>query len=98
MSSLRVACLFAVALAACSSAPGAATDGDAAVAPVDGRIGTDTMPGVFAQIGMEYGHKYGGANFELFAQISEKNHSHSTLNPLAAYTKKMTLEEIMQVG
>src|SRR5215212_1007096 len=25
-----------------------------AVAPVDGRIGTDTMPGVFAQIGMEY--------------------------------------------
>ncbi|MBK7948367.1 MAG: thiolase family protein [Deltaproteobacteria bacterium] len=66
-----------------------------AVAPVDGRIGTDTMPGVFAQIGMEYGHRYGGANFELFAQISEKNHSHSTLNPLAAYTKKMTLEEIM---
>ncbi|HKK51591.1 MAG TPA: thiolase family protein [Myxococcota bacterium] len=66
-----------------------------AVAPVDGRIGTETMPGVFAQIGMEYGHKYGGANFELFAQISEKNHAHSTLNPLAAYTKKMTLEEIM---
>src|ERR1700756_140532 len=28
-----------------------------AVAPIDGRIGTDTMPGVFAQIGMEYGHK-----------------------------------------
>ena len=27
-----------------------------AVAPTDGRIGTDTMPGVFAQIGMEYGH------------------------------------------
>ena len=27
-----------------------------AVAPVDGRIGTETMPGVFAQIGMEYGH------------------------------------------
>jgi acetyl-CoA acetyltransferase len=66
-----------------------------AVAPVDGRIGTDIMPGVFAQIGMEYGHKYGGANFELFAQISEKNHAHSTLNPLAAYTKKMSLEEIM---
>src|SRR4051794_38405108 len=29
-----------------------------AVAPVDGRIGTDTMPGVFAQIGMEYAHTY----------------------------------------
>ena len=56
-----------------------------AVAPVDGRIGTEIMPGVFAQIGMEYGHKYGGTSFELFAKISEKNHSHSTLNPLAAY-------------
>jgi acetyl-CoA acyltransferase len=68
---------------------------DGAVAALDGRIGTSTMPGVFAQIGMEYGHKYGGASFELFAQISEKNHSHSTLNPLASYQKKMTVEEIM---
>jgi len=66
-----------------------------AVAPLDGRIGTDTMPGVFAQIGMEYGHRYGGTSFELFARISEKNHSHSTLNPLASYQKKMSLEEIM---
>src|SRR6476469_2066742 len=66
-----------------------------AVAPTDGRIGTDTMPGVFAQVGMEYGHKYGGTSFELFAKISEKNHAHSTLNPLAAYQKKMSLDEIM---
>jgi acetyl-CoA acetyltransferase len=66
-----------------------------AVAPVDGRIGTEIMPGVFAQIGMEYGHKYGGTSFELFAKISEKNHAHSTLNPLAAYSKRMSLEEIM---
>jgi acetyl-CoA acetyltransferase len=66
-----------------------------AVAPTDGRIGTDTMPGVFAQIGMEYGHKYGGTSFELFAKISEKNHAHSTLNPLAAYSKRFTLDEIM---
>jgi acetyl-CoA acyltransferase len=66
-----------------------------AVAAIDGRIGTDTMPGVFAQIGMEYGHKYGGTSAELFARISEKNHAHSTLNPYAAYQKKMTLEEIM---
>jgi acetyl-CoA acyltransferase len=65
------------------------------VATIDGRIGTETMPGVFAQVGMEYGHKYGGASFELFARISEKNHAHSTLNPLATYTKRMTLEEIM---
>ena len=66
-----------------------------AVAPVDGRIGTEIMPGVFAQVGMEYGYKHGGATFELFARISEKNHSHSTLNPLAAYSKAMTLEQIM---
>ncbi|HEX3459337.1 MAG TPA: thiolase family protein, partial [Acidimicrobiales bacterium] len=32
---------------------------------------------------------------ELFARISEKNHSHSTLNPLASYSKKMSLEQIM---
>src|SRR5438045_2553477 len=66
-----------------------------AVANTDGRIGTNTMPGVFAQVGMEYGHKYGGTSFELFAKISEKNHSHSTLNPLAAYQKKFTVDEIM---
>jgi len=66
-----------------------------AVAAVDGRIGTETMPGVFAQVGMEYGHKYGGTSFELFAKIAEKNHAHSTLNPLAAYQKRFTLEEIM---
>ena len=66
-----------------------------AVAATDGRIGTDTMPGVFAQIGIEYGHRYGGTSFELFARISEKNHAHSTLNPLAAYQKKFTVDEIM---
>jgi acetyl-CoA acyltransferase len=66
-----------------------------AVAPLDGRLGTDTMPGVFAQIGMEYNYKHGGADFELFAKISEKNHAHSTLNPKAAYQKRFTLEQIM---
>jgi acetyl-CoA acetyltransferase len=66
-----------------------------AVAPTDGRIGTDAMPGVFAQVGMEYGHRYGGTSFELFAKISEKNHAHSTLNPLAAYQKRFTLDQIM---
>jgi acetyl-CoA acyltransferase len=66
-----------------------------AVAGIDGRIGTETMPGVFAQIGVEYGHKYGGTSFELFAKISEKNHAHSTLNPLASYQKRFTLEQIM---
>jgi acetyl-CoA acetyltransferase len=68
-----------------------------AVTKVDGRIGTQTMPGVFAQVGMEYLHEhaYSGTPQELFARISEKNHAHSTLNPLAAYTKAMSLEQIM---
>jgi acetyl-CoA acetyltransferase len=67
------------------------------VAGVDGRIGTDTMPGVFAQVGMGYLHQYGDIPdaFELFAKISEKNHAHSTLNPMGAYQKRFTLEEIM---
>ena len=66
-----------------------------AVAGLDGRVGTEIMPGVFAQVGMEYGYEHGGATFELFARISEKNHQHSTLNPLAAYSKAMSLEQIM---
>ena len=66
-----------------------------ALGSTEGRIGTNIMPGVFAQVGMEYGHKYGGTSFELFAKISEKNHAHSTLNPLAAYQKRFSLDEIM---
>jgi acetyl-CoA acetyltransferase len=64
---------------------------------LEGRIGTDSTPGAFAQIGMRYlrEHDYEGDPLELFAAISEKNHSHSTLNPLAAYTKAISIEEIM---
>ena len=42
------------------------------VSGFEGKIGTDMMPGVFAQVGMEYGHKYGGTSFELFARISRE--------------------------
>jgi acetyl-CoA acetyltransferase len=66
-----------------------------AVTDLEGQIGTATMPGVFAQVGMEYAHTYGGADFELFARIAEKNHAHSVLNPNAAYQKRFTLDEIM---
>jgi acetyl-CoA acyltransferase len=65
-----------------------------AVASIDGRIGTATMPGVFAQIGMEYASKYEGVTFDLFARISVKNHSHSTLNPLATYQKAFTVDQV----
>jgi acetyl-CoA acyltransferase len=68
-----------------------------AVTGIEGRIGTDLMPGVFAQIGMQYlrEHEYDDAPLELFAAISAKNHSHSTLNPLAAHTKPMSVEQIV---
>ena len=66
-----------------------------AVTSLEGRVKTETMPGVFGQIGMEYANRYDGVDFELFARISEKNHAHSTLNPLAAYQKRFALEEIM---
>lgn len=68
-----------------------------AITALEGHVGTDLMPGVFAQIGMQYlhRHQYDGVPFELFAKISEKNHYHSTLNPLAAYTRAMPAEQIM---
>jgi acetyl-CoA acyltransferase len=66
-----------------------------AVGPVEGYLGTSLMPGTFALSGMEYGHQH-GFGFEQFAKVAEKNHAHSTLNPLAQYRKAFTLEEIMQ--
>ena len=67
-----------------------------AVAPVDGRIGTETMPGVFAQIGMEYGHKYGGTSFELFARISREEPRPLDAQPAGRLPRSaFTLEEIM---
>jgi hypothetical protein len=46
---------------------------------------------------MEYLHQhpYDGADFELFAGISAKNHFNSTMNPLAAIQKDMSVEQIM---
>ena len=66
-----------------------------AVTGLEGHTGTSSMPGVFAQIGLDYAHRYGGADFELFARIAEKNHFHSTLNPLAAHQKPMSAAQIM---
>jgi acetyl-CoA acyltransferase len=62
---------------------------------VEGILGTGLMPGVFAQAGMEYAGKYDGVGFEQFARVAEKNHAHSTLNPLAQYQKQFSLDEVM---
>lgn len=65
------------------------------VMQVEGLLGTGLMPGVFAQAGMEYAYENDGVGFEQFAKVAEKNHAHSTLNPLAHYQKQFSLEEIM---
>jgi len=66
-----------------------------AVMGVEGRLGTTLMPGVFAQAGMEYAYEHGGVGAEQFAKVAEKNHRHSTLNPLAQYQKAFSLDEVM---
>ena len=65
------------------------------VMPVEGILGTQLMPGVFAQTGMEYASRHDGVGFEQFAKVAEKNHAHSQLNPLAQYQKVFSLEEVM---
>ena len=62
---------------------------------VDGFLGTETMPGVFAQAGMQYAYENDGVGFEQFARVAYKNHKHSTLNPLAQYQKEFSMEEVM---
>jgi acetyl-CoA acyltransferase len=66
-----------------------------AVGPVEGILGTSLMPGTFAQSGMEYAFQHDGVGFEQFAKVAEKNHAHSTLNPLAQYQKAFSLDEVM---
>jgi acetyl-CoA acyltransferase len=66
-----------------------------AVGPVEGYLGTSLMPGTFAMSGTEYANLYEGVGFEQFAKVAEKNHAHSTLNPLAQYRKAFSLDEVM---
>jgi len=66
------------------------------VVGVEGRLGTNMMPGVFAQAGMEYAYENDGVGFEQFAKVAQKNHAHSVLNPLAQYRKEFSLDEIKQ--
>jgi acetyl-CoA acyltransferase len=66
-----------------------------ALGAVEGVLGTGLMPGTFAQSGMEYAYENDGVGFEQFAKVAEKNHAHSTLNPLAQYRTAFSLEQIM---
>jgi acetyl-CoA acetyltransferase len=62
--------------------------------PAEGLVGSGTMPAVFAKMGMEHTRQY-GTTARQFAQVSVKNHHHSTLNPKAMYQKETPLEEVM---
>jgi acetyl-CoA acetyltransferase len=61
----------------------------------EGILGSDSMPAVFAHMGLEHARKY-GTTFEQFAKVSVKNHHHSTLNPKAMYQKETPLDMVMQ--
>ena len=60
----------------------------------EGLLGSGSMPCVFAEAGMAHSKDY-GTTFEQFAQISVKNHHHSTMNPKARYQIETPLEEVM---
>ena len=57
---------------------------DGHVLPIEGILGTGQMYGVFAQTGTDYARRHDGVGFEQFAKVAQKNHAHSTLNPLAS--------------
>jgi acetyl-CoA acetyltransferase len=63
--------------------------------PLEGLLGSQTMPAIFAEAGMEHARKY-GTTFEQFAKISVKNHHHSTMNPKSRYQIETPLEEVME--
>jgi acetyl-CoA acetyltransferase len=54
------------------------------------------MPGTFAHAGTAYALANSGVGLEQFGRVAEKNHTHSTLNPLAQYRKAFSLEEILE--
>jgi acetyl-CoA acyltransferase len=62
--------------------------------PAEGLIGSETMPAVFATVGLEHSRKY-GTTLEQFAKVSVKNHHHSTFNPKSMYRKETPLEEVL---
>ena len=68
--------------------------GGASGIPLEGLLGSGTMPSVFAHVGLEHTRKY-GTTFEQFAKVSVKNHHHSTANPKAMYQIETPLQEVM---
>jgi acetyl-CoA acyltransferase len=60
----------------------------------EGILGSNSNPAIFAHMGLEHSRKY-GTTFAQFAQVSVKNHHHSTMNPKAMYRIETPLEQVM---
>lgn len=67
---------------------------DGAVLDTEGLIGSALMPGVFAEAGVAYLASNPEASADHFFRIAEKNHYHSSLNPLAQYQKPFSFDAI----
>ena len=53
-----------------------------------------TFPGLYALMARAHMQKYGTSRKQL-AQVAVKNHFHGSMNPLAQYPQKITLEEVL---
>jgi len=62
--------------------------------PTEGILGSNTMPTMFSELGMEHSRKY-GTTFEQFAKVSVKNHHHSVANPKSMYQIETPLDVVM---
>jgi acetyl-CoA acyltransferase len=60
----------------------------------EGVIGSNLMPAVFGQAGMEHMRQHGTTR-EQFAQVAVKNHRHSTRNPLSQYRNEVSLDDVL---
>ncbi len=53
-----------------------------------------TFPGIYALIAQRYMHEY-GLKRETLAEVSVKNHYHGSLNPLAHFRNRITVDDIL---
>lgn len=53
-----------------------------------------TFPSLFAMVTRAYLHRY-GITREHLAHVSVKNHFHASMNPIAHFRKKITIDEVM---
>jgi acetyl-CoA acyltransferase len=60
----------------------------------EGRLGSGTMPAVFAKSGIEHMRKY-GSKVEHFARIAVKSHKHATRDQFSQYRNEVSLDDVL---